>query len=141
MYPQAMTTLPGSSFWSALFFLMILTVGLDSQFGNLEAIITSIKDFFPSTRKYHAHVLGIICFVGFSLGLTMTTPGGPYLVTLIDDYCCAWTVLVIAFLECISISYIYGKKAWLIFIARCKLLIFFIKNFETKFWFRNMLRS
>lgn len=105
-----MTTLPISPLWSILFFLMIITLGLDSVFATMETLITGIADFYPKSRKYKTLLLGVTCVVFCLLGLTMTTPGGPYMVTLMDDYCGAWSIMVIAFLECVSISYFYGKK-------------------------------
>lgn len=110
VYPQAMTTLPVSTLWSILFFLMIVTLGLDSQFATMETLVTGIVDCFPKCRKYKTYLLGGSCIIFFLLGLTMTTPGGPYMVTLMDDFCGAWSIMVIAFCECVSITYVYGKK-------------------------------
>ena len=36
--------MPGAPFWAVLFFIMLLLLGLDSQFAAMEGIITVIRD-------------------------------------------------------------------------------------------------
>uniref|UniRef100_A0A672V1R8 Transporter n=1 Tax=Strigops habroptila TaxID=2489341 RepID=A0A672V1R8_STRHB len=50
-YPEALSLLPGSPLWSSLFFLMLLTLGVDTLFGNIEGITTAILDEFPALRE------------------------------------------------------------------------------------------
>lgn len=47
VYPQAIAMMSGSVFWSIIFFLMLITLGLDSTFGGLEAMITALCDEYP----------------------------------------------------------------------------------------------
>jgi len=46
VYPEAISTLPFAKFWSILFFVMLLTLGIDSAMGGLEAVITGLMDEF-----------------------------------------------------------------------------------------------
>ena len=39
--------MPCPQLWAVLFFVMILLLGLDSQFVGLEAIITAVTDMYP----------------------------------------------------------------------------------------------
>ena len=50
---EAVNQFPLAPLWSVLFFLMLLTLGIDSQFGTLEEVVTSITDMkvFPRVRK------------------------------------------------------------------------------------------
>lgn len=51
VFTEAMTLLPASPFWSLLFFLMLLNLGLSTMFGNMQGIITPLLDNFPWLRK------------------------------------------------------------------------------------------
>lgn len=49
VYPEAIAMMSGSVFWSIIFFLMLITLGLDSTFGGLEAMITALCDEYPNS--------------------------------------------------------------------------------------------
>jgi len=66
IYPTAVLTLPGSPFWAILFFIMLITLGLDTQFTLVETAATTIFDAFPNLiKKKHLITLGLC--VGFFL--------------------------------------------------------------------------
>merc|ERR1719334_1338768 len=79
VYPEAVTLIKPeviSPLWAFLFFMMLITLGLDSEFALIETVTTAIFDQWPATRKYKS---ALICGTGalfFLLGLTMCTPGG-----------------------------------------------------------------
>ncbi|XP_030634188.1 sodium- and chloride-dependent neutral and basic amino acid transporter B(0+)-like [Chanos chanos] len=108
-YPDALSQLPISPLWSILFFFMLLTLGLDSQFTDIEVITTCLEDAFPKVLKAKRALTTIaICFVLFLLGLPCVTGAGIYWVSLIDHFCGGWVILVSGLLELLGLSYIYG---------------------------------
>ncbi|GBL85486.1 Sodium-dependent neutral amino acid transporter B(0)AT2 [Araneus ventricosus] len=109
-FTEAINQFPGAPFWSVLFFLMLFTLGIDSQFGTLEGVITSIVDMklFPNVRK--EILTGLTCLLCFFLSLIFSQGGGNYVFTLFDNYSGNFPLLIVAFFECIAISYIYGLK-------------------------------
>ena len=72
-YPDLVTRLPVSTLWALLFFLMLFTLGLDSQFAIVENIITCILDEFPQLRPRKPWVVIGVCLVLFLLGIPLTT--------------------------------------------------------------------
>ena len=50
VFTEALLHMPGAPFWAVLFFIMLLLLGLDSQFASMEGIITDIK-FMKKIRK------------------------------------------------------------------------------------------
>ncbi|XP_056462129.1 sodium- and chloride-dependent neutral and basic amino acid transporter B(0+) [Gadus chalcogrammus] len=114
VYPAALANLPISPLWSILFFLMLFTLGLDSQFAGMELITTCLHDAFPKyIEKKRALIAIVTCAFMFLLGLPCVTQAGIYWVTLIDHFVAGWVVLVIGFLEVFGIFYIYGGRRFI----------------------------
>ncbi|CAF0766331.1 unnamed protein product [Brachionus calyciflorus] len=110
VFPFAVTKLAGAPFWSVMFFIMMLTLGLDSQFATLETVITSIEDAVPKIKKYKKILIGALCVVMYSLGLPYCTRGGAYWIEIMDKFSSGWAVLLIGALECICIGWVYGFR-------------------------------
>ncbi|XP_047635003.1 sodium-dependent proline transporter [Phacochoerus africanus] len=109
VYPQAMTMLPLSPFWSFLFFFMLLTLGLDSQFAFLETIVTAVTDEFPYyLRPKKAVFSGLVCVAMYLMGLVLTTDGGMYWLVLLDDYSASFGLMVVVVTTCLAVTRVYG---------------------------------
>uniref|UniRef100_UPI00358E86DF sodium- and chloride-dependent taurine transporter-like isoform X2 n=1 Tax=Myxine glutinosa TaxID=7769 RepID=UPI00358E86DF len=111
-YPKAVTMMPLPSFWAVLFFIMLMLLGLNSQFIDVEGQVTSLVDLNPRgfSKGYRRQIfLGIICILSFVLGLSMVTQGGMYVFQLFDYFgasgvCMLW----VAFFECVAVAWIHG---------------------------------
>ncbi|XP_035694152.1 sodium- and chloride-dependent glycine transporter 2-like isoform X1 [Branchiostoma floridae] len=109
-YPEALTKLPVPPIWAILFFLMLLTLGLDTQFAIIETVVTTICDTFKIGHagiKKTLSTLGF-CLVMFLLGLLCVTRSGLYWVNLIDNFAASYSLMVIAITEMLGISWVYG---------------------------------
>ncbi|XP_067951396.1 sodium- and chloride-dependent glycine transporter 1-like [Watersipora subatra] len=113
VYTRAVQSIPASPLWAVLFFLMLITLGLDSEFALVETILTSYMDLFPNQRKKKWLVLGVMCIIMYLLGLPLCCDGGSYLLDLLDTYSGGWNVLLLALLECLAVGYTYGVYRFL----------------------------
>lgn len=113
-YPEALAQLPAGPFWSILFFFMLLTLGLDSQFASIETITTTFQDLFPKAMKRMRVPITLgCCLILFLLGLLCVTQAGIYWVHLIDHFCAGWGILIAAILEIAGIIWIYGGNRFI----------------------------
>ncbi|NXR76074.1 S6A12 protein, partial [Pycnonotus jocosus] len=110
-YPTAVTMMPVSQLWSCLFFLMLIFLGLDSQFVCVESMVTAIIDMFPGVfrkkgrRELLILAVAVMCYL---LGLLLITEGGMYIFQLFDYYAASGTCLLfLAIFEVICIGWVY----------------------------------
>lgn len=57
-FTEAMTLFPASPFWSVLFFLMLLNLGLSTMLGNMQGILTPLLDRYPTLQRRAALFTG-----------------------------------------------------------------------------------
>jgi len=119
-YPQALALLPAPQLWAILFFFMLLTLGLDSQFAMLETVVTGIIDEFPvffrgevticgrfKTQRKMMLTLGL-SIVAFLLGIITVTEGGLHWFNLYNDYSAYYGLFFVAFSLVVAIGWGYG---------------------------------
>ncbi|XP_013792546.2 sodium-dependent dopamine transporter-like, partial [Limulus polyphemus] len=110
VYPEAIALMPGSTFWSVIFFLMLLTLGLDSSFGGSEAIITALSDEYPIIKRNREIFVACLFSFYYLIGLASCAQGGGYVVSLLDRYAAGYSILFAVFFEALAVSWIYGIR-------------------------------
>ncbi|KAJ7997922.1 hypothetical protein DPEC_G00217200 [Dallia pectoralis] len=111
-YPRAVSMMPFSPLWAVFFFIMIVFLGLDSQFVCVESLVTAVVDMYPKTfRRKNRRELFIlaVAVISFLMGLIMLTEGGMYVFLLFDHYAASgMCLLFVAVFETVCIAWIYG---------------------------------
>jgi len=130
VYPQAISSFGDASWvFALLFFFMLLCLALDSAFGVAETSLGAItdarlawlKDLKVETRA------ALYCFVCFLGGLLFVTQGGKEWLTLVDDYATLFTLFIVAFLQCIGATWVYGDARLAAATGLPRLLLYHIK--------------
>ncbi|XP_029848073.2 sodium- and chloride-dependent GABA transporter 1 isoform X1 [Ixodes scapularis] len=111
VYPEVVTRMPASTVWSILFFMMLLCLGINSQFCPSEAIVAGIIDQWPHLMNRRKLITFLMVLFQFLLGLPMVTQGGMYLLQLMDNYAVTGiTLLFVVFFQAIALAWIYGTS-------------------------------
>ncbi|XP_077075487.1 sodium- and chloride-dependent GABA transporter 2-like isoform X4 [Siphateles boraxobius] len=104
-YPRAVSLMPLPQLWAVCFFLMIIMLGLDTQFVSLEALMMSVSDLYPEVFRRGRRreiLLLLVCFVCFLLGLLMVT-------RIYDHFSCSGASLILlSVCQSVAIGWIYG---------------------------------
>lgn len=107
-YPTVINLLPvASRLFGALFFMLLLTLAIDSAFSQVEPVVGSIVDKWGFKKEW---VLPLVCIFGFLVGIPYTTRGGFYWVDIIDHFVANYGLTLVGLLECIVIGYVFGAS-------------------------------
>lgn len=109
-FSDAMLLMDVSPLWAILFFTMLILLGIDSEFGTLEAAIGPLIDLkiFPKLRKEFLTLL--VAVILFLFGISMVSAPGFYVFQMFDDYSVTIPLLVIALFQCIGVAWVYGNN-------------------------------
>ncbi|XP_076766606.1 sodium- and chloride-dependent transporter XTRP3 isoform X1 [Xylocopa sonorina] len=110
VFTQAIVELPGAPFWSCIFFLMLLALGLGSQIGILEGMLCVIFDIDLFKRIKKQYITGVVCTVCFFVGLIFCTGAGEYWLKMFDSFAGTIGLVMVALMEMISVIFIYGHE-------------------------------
>nr|KAG5712675.1 hypothetical protein BaRGS_029730 [Batillaria attramentaria] len=73
-YPEAISKLPLPPLWAVLFFTMLLALGLDSQFGMFETVVSGMVDAFPrQLSKWRAPLTLALSITSYLISLPVAT--------------------------------------------------------------------
>ncbi|XP_054905309.1 sodium- and chloride-dependent GABA transporter ine [Poeciliopsis prolifica] len=124
VYPEVLSTMPGYQIWAPLFFIMLLCLGLDSQFGNVEVVVTFLKDEFGVKvlryLKREELLVLVVCFVGLLLGIPHVTQGGIYVFQLMDHCTGVVSLIFLAFFEVVAVCWIFGVSRLSLMVKRMR---------------------
>nr|XP_053636084.1 sodium-dependent nutrient amino acid transporter 1-like [Cherax quadricarinatus] len=111
-YPDALAKFTWTpQLFAVLFFLMLFTLGVGSAAGLTGNIITIICDQFPAIPKIYVTI--VICISGFLLGLIYVTPGGQWILDLVDFFGGGFIIYVLIIVETVAINHIYSYSSFL----------------------------
>jgi len=105
-FPYALAQLPGSAWFGAVFFIALLTLGIDSAFSITESVLASLVDKTGWNRNWT--LIGMSA-VGLGFGLVYCTRGGLAWLGGIDDFInSSWGgIALLGLLECVVVGWSY----------------------------------
>ncbi len=104
-YPTAISLLPfAAAFFGMIFFIALLTFGIDSAFSMIEPMSASVNSKWKISK---AKATAIMCTLGFFISLIFATGGGLYLLGIIDHFIANFGLVTIGLLECLIFGWMF----------------------------------
>ncbi|XP_031242436.1 orphan sodium- and chloride-dependent neurotransmitter transporter NTT5 isoform X2 [Mastomys coucha] len=113
IFTEAMSLIPGSGFWTVLFFLLLLGLGLCANLMFMLGIILTLQDTFPFCRRQPRLFTVCVSMTMFLCGLIFTQPSGIYYFSLLSEYWVAVPIISIIICETLAVAWAYGAKRFL----------------------------
>ncbi|XP_012561756.1 sodium- and chloride-dependent GABA transporter 1 [Hydra vulgaris] len=108
VYPEGISQMPISQFWGFLFFFTILSIGVDTQFAMLEAVVSGLIDEYKFLKKRKALVTLVLCIGACLFGVSMVMQNGMYVFNIFNLQSGGISLLFLALVEVLALGYGYG---------------------------------
>ncbi len=111
VYPQSIVLLTNSGVANAIFafvfYFCLCTLAIDSAFSIIEGVSTAISDKFHLSHKKTTLTL---CIVASILSLWFITGAGLAWLDIVDNWCNAYSLILVGILEAITIGWLFDPK-------------------------------
>nr|NP_611364.2 Lithium-inducible SLC6 transporter, isoform D [Drosophila melanogaster]AAF57648.3 Lithium-inducible SLC6 transporter, isoform D [Drosophila melanogaster] len=108
-YPEAIAKFEYvPQMFAVLFFLMLFVLGIGSTVGMGSCILRVIRDQFGLRSPPIWKLASGLTVLGFSVSIVYMTPGGQFILNLVDFYGVSFTALILAIGELVAVAWIYG---------------------------------
>ena len=107
VFPKVINLLPGAVVFGVLFFLLLITLAIDSQFSLVEGCIGAVMDKWNLKRSV---AVAIVSLPGFLVGLIFVTEGGLHWLDIVDKFVNSYGLIVVGLVECIVIGWLVGPQ-------------------------------
>ena len=111
VYPQAIVNLTGSgvfnAIFGAIFYLMLITLAIDSAFSIVEGISAAISDKFHLKPKT---VTIAVCAICGLISIVFVSEAGLAWLDIVDNWTNQINLILIGILECIAIGWTFNLR-------------------------------
>lgn len=104
-FPTAISQLPAlNAAFGVIFFVTLLTLGIDSAFALQEAFTTGFYDKWSIRSEKLARVFVL---AAFPVSLIFVTRGGFYWFDIVDKWICDFGLVISGLIQCLIVGYLY----------------------------------
>ena len=104
-YPTAISLLPvAATFFGMIFYIALLTFGIDSAFSMIEPISSSLHGKWKMSK---AKATAIMCTLGFFASLIFVTGGGLHWLDIVDHFVANFGLVMIGLVEALILGWMY----------------------------------
>eukprot|EP00731_Ephydatia_muelleri_P026089 Em0018g189a len=114
---EALNHMPGAPFWSVLFFFMLLLLGVDSQLGSINTLVTILTDWRPLAKVHTEYIAGFVCTIPFCslchshLAMVSTS------LTCLIRFAATLPLLLIGLFEFVAVAWVFGVGRFFVDVA------------------------
>ena len=94
--------------FAILFFIMLFVLGIGSLVALHGCANTVIMDNFPTIKPWK--VSGLTALIGFLIGIVYVTPGGQFILTIVDFFGGNMVIFIFGIVEITAIMWWYGAE-------------------------------
>jgi NSS family neurotransmitter:Na+ symporter len=108
VFPKALSLMPMAPLFAVLFFIMLVSLAIDSAFSLVEAASTVLCDNYPQLRK--EDISFYVCAANFLCGIIFTSFAGLYYLDITDHFITNYGLVAAGLLEIWAVVRFYGAE-------------------------------